>query len=737
MHQGHVSGTLVQQPFRFRWFVAAVCLILCSTPINLVGQEQDIEDAPAMVAQSLPDAKEADVEKADAKLVKEIEPGVLLIGKTHRFAEVGDCDSFAVSPDGKTLICAGSKIKFFDLDENVVREEIGKDGEHYQQVEFSPDGRYILGSTYLRGESMVRVWDAVDLSVVSAVPCKAGIGDQKGFESFYVQKVYVSPDSNFYCATTYNSAIVRDLRTGELVQTFRGLQYIQCAAFSLDESQLYLPFGGRVQAFDLDSGEQVPVKDSKLGMVAQFIDVNLSRELIAATSGRTIRIKDLGGDQPDRVLNLPTKTYGQSVVFSDDGSLVAVGVWRQGGESGNGFGLVVLDCDSGKVIKEVSTIGQNVGRIRFSTDREKIYFAGPGVFGINEALVHGEDEVADDKFPISPAIANAVHPNMKSLLSCSSAGELNVFDLDSGEIVKSFRHGSPRNLALTADGSQVIVDSCMGIENVSVYGYESGEKIKDVSVKSAKGSLVSGLRNFMTKGSPSSGYHQAYPIGVSLSHEGTHFNALVLDMRYKPSGGTFMASELDQTFKLKFMTIDAESGNVTSSKSFALEDFGYGQNQWVQVGAVSANSSRFLVARQSGIVCADGETGEVVFEIDCEGSVMQSGLKFSPDGKCIAAAVGRGVSIWDAESGELISKLETEAGQSRFGFSGNGKRIAVCGRHEQSHVKVFSTESWKPVFERQKTQGNRNAISLSNNGQLVVFGLSDCRLEVWDLAKLK
>ena len=198
-----------------------------------------------------------------------------------------------------------------------------------------------------------------------------------------------------------------------------------------------------------------------------------------------------------------------------------------------------------------------------------------------------------------------------------------------------------------------------------------------------------------------------------------------------------MATETEQIFKLKYMRIDAESGNATHSKSFKLEDFGYRQNQWVQFGSVSPTSSRFFVWEQSRIVCADGETGEIAFELDVSVPASRTGLKYSPDGKFIAAANGKSVDVWEAETGELLKELPAEANQSLFGFSGDSKRIAVCGRDEQSRVRVYDTKSWESVFERAATQGNRSRVSLSTDGQLAVFGLADCRLEVWDLAKLK
>jgi hypothetical protein len=38
----------------------------------------------------------------------------------HRFAEIGNCQSFDSSPDGRTLVFAAGKLKFFDLGQKLL-----------------------------------------------------------------------------------------------------------------------------------------------------------------------------------------------------------------------------------------------------------------------------------------------------------------------------------------------------------------------------------------------------------------------------------------------------------------------------------------------------------------------------------------------------------------------------------------------------------------------------------------
>jgi WD40 repeat protein len=63
--------------------------------------------------------------------------------------------------------------------------------------------------------------------------------------------------------------------------------------------------------------------------------------------------------------------------------------------------------------------------------------------------------------------------------------------------------------------------------------------------------------------------------------------------------------------------------------------------------------------------------------------------------------------------------------------------MAICSSNANSSIEIYDTSSWRLVFEREKTEANRNSLSFSNDATKLLIGLSDCRIEVWDLALLK
>ena len=129
----------------------------------------------------------------EEQLKTEIEPGVFVVGKAHRFAEVGDCDSFSLSPDGKSIACSGNPIKLFDLQENAVRKTVGEKGETYHGVQYSDDGRFLIGHTHKDSSSLIRVWDAVDLSLINSFIANEGMDSKNARARFYIQQLKVSP----------------------------------------------------------------------------------------------------------------------------------------------------------------------------------------------------------------------------------------------------------------------------------------------------------------------------------------------------------------------------------------------------------------------------------------------------------------------------------------------------------------------------------------------------------------
>ena len=210
---------------------AILCFGVWPSTYGQDEKSQDQDEQSAII--SAEDAAKKATNESKPQMRKQIERGVVVYGRPHRFAEVGNAGSFDNSPDGRTLAFAGGKVKFFDLEDNEVTDEIGESGEHYQRLAYSPDGRYVLAQTHNSKQGpMVRVFDAIDKSSVGTILTNDPSVENSN-HSFYVQGLSVSPDANYVVMWTHNQIQVREVDSGTLstksktLVIARGLRFLR------------------------------------------------------------------------------------------------------------------------------------------------------------------------------------------------------------------------------------------------------------------------------------------------------------------------------------------------------------------------------------------------------------------------------------------------------------------------------------------------------------------------------
>ena len=393
----------------------------------------------------------------DQGLRKEIEPGVVVYGNPHRFAEIGNCQSFDSSPDGRTLVFAAGKLKFFDLVDNKVLEQVGEQREYFQQVAYSPDGRFVFAAQSAQSP-VIRVYDAIDGSAVGNV--SSAIEGDETSRQFFIQAMIVSSDAKFIALQSYNAVQVREVDSGELVLHLKDLGYVQGLVFSPDESQLICSVGGRIKVHDLKSGEELKRADSKLvNQIGTFVAVNLSRKLVAISNGTSITLFDMENNQSVGSIAMPPQTYGQQMTFSDDGSFLAISAWVQQGVEGGKMALQVADVVQKKVIKTIKVATQGITKSAFSVDNQSLFVAGNGIFGVQEIRLNEDEALAETKYPSGPMQLAVFHPDKKSFVTCTAGGEITWFDAATGEVQRAIQKQNTNSLLLTDDGSELIVSS--------------------------------------------------------------------------------------------------------------------------------------------------------------------------------------------------------------------------------------------------------------------------------------
>lgn len=683
--------------------------------------------------------------------VSEVEPGVKVFGVASRFAEVGICSSFDSSPDGGQLIFAsGSKVKFFDLKENKVTDSIGEDRESYQYVRYSPDGRYVFAGGQGSGGSVVRVFDAIDKSSVGTITSKVEVAEKGGDEKakalnhsshFYLQHLFVSADATYVGMCSHDTLQVREVSSGDLVYHAKGLGYVQGACFSADEKHVIYPKNYQIEVAEIESGKKMKKADFAIvGQQSYGVMSNISSNSLAMAFGSAVSVFPMEGEAREPiVINLPSGHYAQSqAAFSDDGKMVVAN-----SHVNQKMVLVVLDVEKKKVVKELQIASNSLLNCRFSGDNQALFVSGNGITGVKEVKLSGDAKLSKSKHPSGPSTVIAMHPDGKAFLSATQGGEVSWFDMETGDVDRSMQTANLAGIGFNESGANVLLASQWNIqEGVAEYSFKSGKRKKNYSVAAAtpSGSVFSQIRRFM-RGDEQTSHRQQYVLNARYSDDKTKIYSMAMTMEYVfESEGSGMFSQRyssqQQKNSLSLFEFDLETGKRKTSKPIETKQFGFSEGEWVSSAAPSPRGDQFAVVRQKKLFLVSTESNKVVSEIELDEQTYIHSVRYSPDGRFLAVRGNGKLIIIDADSEEEVYVDPKNYGTSLFGFSRDSSRIVITSQNKNAPVEVIDTKSWQPVFTRKNTQNNRTSVALSKDGQKVLIGLNDTRIEAWDLAKI-
>ena len=108
-------------------------------------------------------------------------------------------------------------------------------------------------------------------------------------------------------------------------------------------------------------------------------------------------------------------------------------------------------------------------------------------------------------------------------------------------------------------------------------------------------------------------------------------------------------------------------------------------------------------------------------------------MKWSPDGKLLAAAAGDGLKVWDLRTGQIVGSTRARWVDRLNGvaWSPDGKRIAYGGLGATANCVIREVSSWKVVHKLPDRPNGIQSIAWSPKGQIAEAG-SDNLIIVWD-----
>ena len=608
---------------------------------------------------------------------------VLQLGHLHGPA------ALRFTPDGASLVSQGDSIYVWDARTGELRRSVGLEQGHGTPLALSPDATLALG-----GGDQLHLWDA---------------------------------------------------RTGELRHTLiPASNQVQLVAFALGGDSV-LTAGGPYRRADLTLWDVRTGKplwtEKEAGSRVTALAYAPNGQLLASAGDEGIEIRDVRTGAVRRTL--ASRTVG-SMVFSPDSRALAVAQWPGNGavQSSN---LQLWDPAIG-VMTAAHTVPQSVHSLAFQPDSHRVAIgARMGTVWLWDTRKPAEVALLFRSSHEQDHPALAVSPDGKTLAHSQVDGNIRLWNLEQAKPERTLarRLGGPlTSVAFTPDGANLAAGmtysgGAWGRGGLMQWDISRGALARTlpapaalrlpVAFRPGQGDLATGgaVVRLWERGSGK----------LRLKVEPNWVGEAV-DVAYAPDGATLAV--VGGTYgHWSVCLLDAETGalrHTLETTSAPLDAVAFSPD-----GAmVASQASEVDESRTSVVRIWEPKTGRVLRSMPAGFGVVR-GLAFSPRGKVLAAAVTPygdtppEVILWDAATGALLRRWNSETQLEALAFSPDGNMLAMGGRDGAVMLWDPATGNRKRVL-RGHTQGVRS-IAYSPDGSRIASAGMEGALKVWNAAE--
>ena len=688
--------------------------------------------------------------------VVEVKPGVKRYGKVPEFGEVGQAQSFDVSPDGGSIaFCSYNKIKIWDVEDKKVVEEI-KSGGSSNFFNYSSDGLSIFMVVWDQKSSaqVIKVLDAfTGDEKLSINPSEHLADDDEEDESegssfqvvdggtltttsannFHPQTFAVSPEDDCIAVGSGEFALVFDVKTGEKKCKIKHRGYSQALAFSSDGKQLV---DGSCQLYDCETGEKGKKLPRQIfGGHSQNLQFSPKENIVASANWNSgMIVYDL--DNKEKIeLELPNGKgkHFYKVEFSGNGKLIAGSTYPYStmGKAASPE-VYVWDLKTKKLKNQIDLGSGNLQRIRFSANNEILYTKSHNQFGISAWDLSIKKQKGNAKGNSNPISQMKFMADDETIVALSQQGAGIVYDLETGEPKFPIHCNQSTHLDVGKNNRYAVVGA--NYNNVALFDTEK-QKSKSLDVVSFKRpSVVSRLGGFLTRKSSGNQWE----------------NFAISDIRISEDGDSVLiASRGRQNFR--FQQFGIKSGKSEHQQRFKMADYwekekptegqpiSYSQLQWTpKTATISPNGELMAIINdKKDVFVVDTDSGDLLHELGGVNTSHNVNLMFVNNGSTLLATESSGIKLWDMKSGNEVSgelQLGANFKTNKIALNIAGNRMAILSNDSQ--LKVFDLEGFENTYSK-KLGTSYIGLGVSRDGDKIALAMPNCQFEIWDLNELK
>ncbi|MCC5897503.1 MAG: hypothetical protein JJU32_06235 [Phormidium sp. BM_Day4_Bin.17] len=325
----------------------------------------------------------------------------------------------------------------------------------------------------------------------------------------------------------------------------------------------------------------------------------------------------------------------------------------------------------------------------------------------------------------------------RQVVSASSDETVKLWDVQTGELLQSFEGHSGRvnNVQFSGDGRQVVSASWDG--TVKLWDVQTGELLQSLEYVgnpqfSRDGRQVSSLLHYriVLYRNDAASSHRIEKVIVKLwdVQTGELLNSFEDDFGedifalLSPDGRQVVLASADGTMKLW----DVQTGELLHAFD--------GHSSPVKTAQFSKDGRQVLSASEDRTMKLwDVQTGELLHAFDGHSNWVNS-VQFSEDGHQVVSASSDGtVKLWDVQTGELLQSLEGHSNRiDSVQFSPDGRQVVLTSGNRT--VKLWDVVQTGELLHAFDSHSNRiDSVQFSPDGRQVVSASLDGTLKLWDV----